>query len=118
MRYEDWDVILFPRDSHVPIQEFKTACYSSQDASKWSTIATHDRTPASDILLTTQIAGGSHLPTLTCYVCSLPPSTPFRVSIHSWASTSRPSATIESQRKPDQKIMYMCQVVVDGSRVL
>jgi hypothetical protein len=25
MRYDDWDVILFPKDSHVPIQEFKTA---------------------------------------------------------------------------------------------
>ena len=30
MRYNDWDVILFPRDSHVPIQEFKTACFVSQ----------------------------------------------------------------------------------------
>jgi hypothetical protein len=35
MRYDDWDVILFSRDSHVPIQEFKTACYGSQDASKY-----------------------------------------------------------------------------------
>jgi hypothetical protein len=34
MRYDDWDVILFPRDSHVPIQEFKTACYNAQDSSK------------------------------------------------------------------------------------
>jgi len=31
MRYDDWDVILFPRDSHVPIQEFKTACYVAPD---------------------------------------------------------------------------------------
>lgn len=30
MRYDDWDVILFPKDSHVPIQEFKTACFVSQ----------------------------------------------------------------------------------------
>jgi hypothetical protein len=37
MRYDDWDVILFPKDSHVPIQEFKTACYSSSDKSKQST---------------------------------------------------------------------------------
>jgi hypothetical protein len=27
MRYENWDVILFPRDSHIPIQEFKTSCF-------------------------------------------------------------------------------------------
>jgi hypothetical protein len=34
MRYNDWDVILFPKDSHIPIQEFKTACYHAQDSSK------------------------------------------------------------------------------------
>lgn len=31
MRYDDWDVILFPRESHVPTQEFKTACYVSPE---------------------------------------------------------------------------------------
>jgi hypothetical protein len=31
MRYDDWDVILFPKDSHIPIQEFKTACYASPE---------------------------------------------------------------------------------------
>ena len=30
MRYEYWDVILFPAESHIPIQEFKTACYVGQ----------------------------------------------------------------------------------------
>jgi hypothetical protein len=34
MRYDNWDVILFPKDSHVPIQEFKTACYNVQNAGK------------------------------------------------------------------------------------
>jgi hypothetical protein len=34
MRYDDWDVILFPKNSPVPIQEFKTACYSSPDERK------------------------------------------------------------------------------------
>jgi hypothetical protein len=34
MRYDNWDVIIFARDSHIPIQEFKTACYSSQDECK------------------------------------------------------------------------------------
>jgi hypothetical protein len=36
MRYDDWDVILFAGDSHVPIQEFKTTCYSAQDSSNLS----------------------------------------------------------------------------------
>lgn len=35
MRYDDWDVILFPGDSHVPIQEFKTVCHSTTEC-KWT----------------------------------------------------------------------------------
>ena len=35
MRYDGWDVILFPKESHIPIQEFKTACYVSPDECKW-----------------------------------------------------------------------------------
>lgn len=34
MRYDDWDVILFPKDSQTPIQEFKTACYHVNDNSE------------------------------------------------------------------------------------
>ncbi|KAI8933888.1 hypothetical protein NX059_009585 [Plenodomus lindquistii] len=81
MRYDDWDVILFPRDSPVPIQEFKTACFVSPDEGN-----------------------------------SLPPSTPFRISIHSWATAAKPSAIIEAQRKPDQKVVYKVNVVVDGAK--
>lgn len=32
MRYQLWDVLLFPEPSNVPIQEFKTACFVTQDA--------------------------------------------------------------------------------------
>ncbi|KAH3977879.1 hypothetical protein HBI81_100850 [Parastagonospora nodorum] len=93
MRYDFWDVILFPKDSPVPIQEFKTACYHASD--------TRLHQP----------------PTLACYISSLPPTTPFRISIHSWAPAAKPSAVIESRRKAHQKIMYMIQVIVDGARV-
>jgi hypothetical protein len=71
-----------------------------------------------DNLLTTSVIDGQQLPTLTCYVGSLPPSTPFRISVHSWSTTARPSTVVESLRKPNQKIVYMVQVVVDGTRVL
>ncbi|KAF1944678.1 hypothetical protein EJ02DRAFT_432261 [Clathrospora elynae] len=95
MRYDDWDVILFPKDSHVPIQEYKTACYVSPEEY------------------------GRQLPTLTSYISSLPPSTPFRISVHSWATATaaKASALIESRRKPSQKVVYLVQVIVDGSRV-
>lgn len=68
--------------------------------------------------LTNQDTDGRKSPTLTCYINSLPPATPFRVSIHSWATTARPSAIIESRRKPSQKTMYMVQVIVDGAKIL
>ncbi|KAF2846966.1 hypothetical protein T440DRAFT_482213 [Plenodomus tracheiphilus IPT5] len=92
MRYDDWDVILFPKDSHVPLQEFKTACYVSANEGKYY----RPLHPVSN---------------------SLPPSTPFRISIHSWATAARPSAAIEVQRKHSQKVVYTVQVVVDGARV-
>jgi hypothetical protein len=31
MRYLNWDVLLFPAGSKVPMQEFKTGCYAVQD---------------------------------------------------------------------------------------
>ncbi|CAO2658145.1 Nn.00g074050.m01.CDS01 [Neocucurbitaria sp. VM-36] len=92
MRYDDWDVILFPKDSHIPIQEFKTACYVSPDE--------YECQP----------------PSLTCYISSLAPTTPFRISIHSWATAAKPSSILETQRKPNQKIVYTVQVVVDRAR--
>ncbi|KAF2268301.1 hypothetical protein CC78DRAFT_613494 [Lojkania enalia] len=93
MRYENWDVILFPRNSHIPIQEFKTACYVTQDEY------------------------GRQQPCLTSYIASLPVATPFRVSIHSWVSKAKPTAIIESQRKANQRIVYTVQIIVDGTRI-
>ncbi|KAF2276972.1 uncharacterized protein EI97DRAFT_489528 [Westerdykella ornata] len=93
MRYDNWDAILFPRDSHIPIQEFRTACYVTYDEY------------------------GRQLPTLTCYIASLPPAAPFRISIHSWAVKTMPTAVIESRRKPNQRVVYTVSVIVDGTRV-
>lgn len=31
MRYDNWDVILFPEGSNIPIPEYRTACYLSRD---------------------------------------------------------------------------------------
>lgn len=32
MRYQDWDVLLYPKQSDVPFKEFKTVCYAAQDS--------------------------------------------------------------------------------------
>lgn len=34
MRYEDWDVLLFPKDSKIPLKEFKTQCHVVHDNGK------------------------------------------------------------------------------------
>lgn len=34
MRFEDWDVLLFPRDSKIPMKEFKTNCHVVHDTGK------------------------------------------------------------------------------------
>ena len=47
MRYDDWDVILFPKESHVPIQEFKTACYVAPDKCEWRSHVDDDFSPMS-----------------------------------------------------------------------
>ena len=31
MRYEDWDILLFPGTSKAPIKEFKVACHVVHD---------------------------------------------------------------------------------------
>lgn len=31
MRFDDWDILLFPRDCKVPVKEFKVACHAIHD---------------------------------------------------------------------------------------
>ncbi|OBS21545.1 hypothetical protein FPOA_07882 [Fusarium poae] len=65
MRYADWDVLLFQQNSATPLQEFKVACYVVHDTES----------------LNPQALG---VPTVTCFVPSLEPGTPFQISIHLW----------------------------------
>ena len=32
MRFQDWDVLLFPKGSGVPMQEFHTKCYALKES--------------------------------------------------------------------------------------
>lgn len=31
MRYQDWDILLYPKGCDVPFKEFKTTCYAVQE---------------------------------------------------------------------------------------
>ncbi|KAH6847203.1 NADH dehydrogenase-like protein [Chaetomium sp. MPI-CAGE-AT-0009] len=100
MRYDDWDVILFPtgRDSKIPFKEFKVACHAVPD------------------LELAHIHGAIGLPAMTCFVPSLAPGTPFQISIHCWR---RPylSQFTRTYSKHTDLVKFEARIFVDGRLV-
>ena len=95
MRYQDWDVLLFPSGddgAHVPVKEFKTTCYAEP----------HDNA----LGLT---------PLLTTFIPSLPQNAPFQISVHSWTKTG-PVVTPGSDGSRLREI-WQVKVVIDGKEV-
>ena len=110
MRYENWDVLLFPEGSKVPIQEFKTQCFVTKDSdSPYLQIPT-----VVNPLPYYPIQGNiGQMPVLTTFIPSLPKDSPFRVSIHSWEKP-RPSRFIERMMQPDDVLLFEARVFLDG----
>jgi hypothetical protein len=108
MRYQNWDVLLFPGESRIPVQEFKTNChvipdqgarYISHSLSRFNTLAETLH----------QQNGVTLVPVTTSFVPSLTPASAFVVSIHSWEpprSRSAPSI--------GQEIVFEARVCIDG----
>ncbi|KAI0385966.1 hypothetical protein F5Y04DRAFT_245145 [Hypomontagnella monticulosa] len=98
MRFEDWDVLLFARDSKVPVKEFKTNCH-----------VVHDNEFA--------FTHGSHgLPTMTCFIPGLPPGVPFNISLHSW-KTPDVSQFTKNYSKHTDLVKFEARVFIDGRLV-
>ncbi|KAJ5605111.1 hypothetical protein N7510_010265 [Penicillium lagena] len=110
MRYENWDVLLFPETCKTPIQEFKTQCFVTKDRESPYLQNPSIVTPSSYYAAQGNFG---QLPILTTFVPSLPPEAPFRVSIHSWEKP-RPSRFIESLMQPDDLLLFEARVFVDG----
>ncbi|KAI5359407.1 hypothetical protein Slin15195_G070340 [Septoria linicola] len=97
MRFEDWDVLLFPgggQDAHIPLQEFCVECYAITD----------DRLLKGETITA---------PLMTGFVASLEPGRPFSISLHSWRPkpfSFRPAA--ETRAKAPQ--VWQFKVIVDG----
>ncbi|KAJ5175540.1 uncharacterized protein N7482_001417 [Penicillium canariense] len=113
MRYENWDILLFPEGCRVPIQEFKTQCFVTKDIE-----SPYLQNPTIITPNTYYPVQGSYgqIPILTTFVPSLPRDSPFRVSIHSWEKP-RPSRFTERLMQPDDVLLYEARVFVDGSCV-
>ncbi|KAI1307724.1 hypothetical protein F5Y03DRAFT_383645 [Xylaria venustula] len=93
MRFEEWDVLLFPKDSKVPIKEFKTNCH-----------------------VFAYTNGSFGLPTMTCFMPGLPPGTPFNISLHSWKTPDVSQFTRNYSKHPEL-VKFEARVLVDGRLV-
>ncbi|KAI0837739.1 hypothetical protein F5Y06DRAFT_270126 [Hypoxylon sp. FL0890] len=98
MRFEDWDVLLFPRDSKIPLKEFKTNCH-----------VVHDNEFA-------YTHGSYGLPTMTCFIPGLPSSTQFNISLHSWKTPSISQFT-KNYSKHHDSVKFEARVLIDGRLV-
>ncbi|KAK4192338.1 hypothetical protein QBC35DRAFT_512018 [Podospora australis] len=100
MRYDDWDVILFPtgRDSKVPFKEFKVACQVVPDPEL------------------AHIHGSVGMPVMTCFVPSLPAGAPFQLSVHSWHDPEISQFTRTYSKHPEL-IKFEMRILLDGRLV-
>lgn len=100
MRYDDWDVILFPtgRDSKIPFKEFKVACHVVPD------------------LELAHIHGAAGVPVMTCFVPSLAAGSGFQISIHCWRRPDLSQFT-RTYSKHTDLIKFEARILVDGRLV-
>jgi len=126
MRYQNWDVLLFPEGSRTPIQEFKTTCHAAKDLGQLFLRSAYGRAHAKRLdspFLNKSFCAGvpfavedrlhTHLPVLTSFVPSLNQNAPFRVSVHSW-ERPKASRTIESLVGPRDTVLFEVRVYADG----
>ncbi|KAL5339293.1 hypothetical protein BJX70DRAFT_161806 [Aspergillus crustosus] len=110
MRYENWDVLLFPASSKVPIQEFKTQCFVTRDR---DSPYLHNPAFFGPAAYYPQHGNLGQLPVLTTFIPSLPANSPFRVSIHSWEQPQA-SRLMESLLQPDDTSLFEVRIFVDS----
>ncbi|OAL40166.1 2-isopropylmalate synthase [Fonsecaea nubica] len=107
MRYQNWDVLLFPGDSRTPIQEFNTKCFVlRQNVDISSSDATVEKYPNNFESMTL-------VPILTSFIASLERGAAFRISIHSWDKPT-PSHLLLSYKTPEEAILFEARVYIDG----
>ncbi|KAH6657508.1 hypothetical protein BKA67DRAFT_655772 [Truncatella angustata] len=99
MRYEDWDVLLFPKDEQVPMKEFKTQCHVVHDNEFTFTLGSHG------------------LPTMTCFMPALPTGNPFFISLHCWSMPKISQYTKSNFSKHENLVKLEARVFVDGRQV-
>ena len=107
MRYQNWDVLLFPGPSRVPIQEFDTKFHVLTSTNRPSAASIED--PFTD----NQYESMNKLALLTCFIASQAQDSPFRVSIHSWARPT-PSSILSGYKTQEEAVAFQARVYIDG----
>lgn len=105
MRYDDWDILVFPsprdasldagKEAKVPVKEFKVACHVVPDVEA-SRRGLH-----------------SGLPIMTCFIPSLPAGSPFHISIHNWR-TPEISQYTKNYSKHWDLAKFEARIFIDG----
>ncbi|KAF8444253.1 hypothetical protein BDZ91DRAFT_853802 [Kalaharituber pfeilii] len=104
MRFQNWDVLIFPANDATPIQEFTTEFCNIPDPDQafLSRVTSEDpENPGK--------SESKSLPTVSTYIPMLSPGTPFQISIHSW-TTPEVSSTLES----GTQAMIEARLFIDG----
>lgn len=126
MRYEDWDVLLFPADSRAPFKEFKAVCHVVKDP---GTSPSGDHRSDQPFILPilfgplcsltepplefSEAQGSYGLPTVCCFTPSHDGGAPFQVSVHSWQTPTISQVTRAYSKHPEDA-KFEIRVFVDG----
>ncbi|KFA53751.1 hypothetical protein S40293_01699 [Stachybotrys chartarum IBT 40293] len=98
MRYEDWDILLFERDCKIPLREFKVSCHVLPDTEF------------------SRSHGSYGVPTVCCFIPSLPIGAPFQVSIHSWSIPAISKFT-QAYSRHTEDVTFEARLFIDGRLV-
>lgn len=123
MRYQNWDVLLFPELSKIPLQEFKVACSVIQDpgSCRHTTIICLSRYFLENWIMALTKNIERHtlqtnpllLPTVTSFIPGLPTGAAFRASIHCWQNPVF-SRYIQNLKKPSDNVIFEARLFIDG----
>lgn len=130
MRYLNWDILLFPGSSRVPLQEFDTKCHvlSNQSneelqqsllqacANKLSDDHFVDNAAFINDPYVSGLDSMSQIPVVTSFVPSLECGSPFRISIHSWEAP-QPSQILRAFKSRDETVAFEARIYIDGDMV-
>ncbi|KAJ5481030.1 hypothetical protein N7539_006924 [Penicillium diatomitis] len=110
MRYNVWDVVIYPADTGIPLQEYQVNYQVVQDRD--SPYLTNPDLMQRALGANDVVTWGK-VPLITCFIPSMKELVPMQVSIHHWAYPEPTWITL-STMIPGDTLVYGMRVLVDG----